>query len=436
MQNPHHIRWERNQWFRDARYGMFIHWGLYAIPARGEWVRSQERLTVEDYQPYFDTFKPDSGVAREWAQLAVDGGMKYVVLTAKHHDGFCLFDSQLTDYKSTNTPAGRDLIGEYVEACRDAGLQVGIYYSLPDWHHPDFPAFGDRQHPMRDNTDWASRKHDLGAYVDYMHGQVHELLTRYGKIDILWFDFSYEHMRGEAWRASDLMKMVRRLQPDILVSDRLGGDLRKTEPEDYAGDFAGPEQVIPRQGVRSRNGQDVAWESCITLNNSWGYNATDMAWKDPGFVIRTLVKCVSKGGNLLINVGPDARGHIPLCSQQIIREVGEWLDQNGASIYGCGPAGLPRPDWGVFTRSGQDLYAHLLEPTVGHLCLPGLKNCVRSATRLADGAEVILTDFWNGPDHHPDEPDDIYMALGRPVHLTYQYPDQRDTVVHLPHCSR
>ena len=182
-------RQARTEWFRDARFGMFIHWGIYAIPARGEWVRSQEKISIEDYQKYFNEFNPKDYDPREWAKLAKQAGMKYAVITAKHHDGFCLFDSKLTDYKVTNTPVGRDLLKEFLDAFRAEGLKVGVYYSLIDWHHPDYPAYGDRQHPMRDNPEWKDQKYNWDNYLKYMHGQVREICSNYGKINILWFDF-------------------------------------------------------------------------------------------------------------------------------------------------------------------------------------------------------------------------------------------------------
>ncbi len=188
---------ERMKWYTDVRFGMFIHWGIYAIPARGEWVRNAERTTLEDYQKYFDSFDPVDYNPREWAKLAKQAGMKYAVLTTKHHDGFCLFDSAYTDYKATNTKANRDLVREYVDAFRAEGLKVGFYYSLLDWHHEDYPHYGDMYHPMRDNEAFKGKEHNFENYLDYMHAQVRELCTNYGKIDLMWFDFSYGDMRAE-----------------------------------------------------------------------------------------------------------------------------------------------------------------------------------------------------------------------------------------------
>ena len=261
-QSVYQQRQERTQWFRDARFGMFIHWGISAIPARGEWVRQNEKLTIEEYQPYFETFDPVDYNPEEWAKAAKDAGMKYAVLTAKHHDGFCLFDSEYTDYKATNTPAGRDLIKEYVQAYRAQGLKVGFYYSLLDWHHPDYLVEGDCVvHPMTGVEGYSNTGRDFSKYVTYMHNQVRELLTNYGKIDILWLDFSCGEMTGEKWEATKLVNMVRELQPEIIIDNRLGGNMDLEYPEPYAGDFEGPEQVIPHKGIFDEWGRPIPKEA-------------------------------------------------------------------------------------------------------------------------------------------------------------------------------
>ena len=210
---------ERMKWYQDARFGMFIHWGLYSIPARGEWVRSTEEMPEEEYLPFMKEFDARDYNPKQWAKEAKAAGMKYVVLTAKHHDGFCLFDSKYTDYKVTNTPAGRDLIKEYVEALREEGLKVGLYFTLLDWHHPDYPHYGDRIHPMRNHPECSNENRDFSRYIEYMYNQVEEVCTNYGKIDIMWFDFSYDDMRGEKWGATRLIDMVRRLQPGIIIDN-------------------------------------------------------------------------------------------------------------------------------------------------------------------------------------------------------------------------
>lgn len=422
LDNVGESRSGRTKWFLEARFGMFIHWGLYAIPARGEWVRSHERLSVEDYQPFFDEFNPDDYDPREWARVAKDAGMKYAVMTAKHHDGFCLFDSKLTDYKATNTPAKRDLIAEYVEAFRAEGLRVGFYYSLLDWHHPDYPAYNDSFHPMRGNEAFRDRTHNFSNYVDYLHGQVKELLTNYGRIDIIWFDFSYGTMAGEAWRATDLVKMVRELQPDIIIDNRLGGNVKSAQPEIYAGDFASPEQIIPPEGVLNEKGDSIPWEACITLNNHWGYCANDHDYKSPTQVIRALVECVSKNGNLLLNVGPNARGQFPTESKAILREVGEWMRRNGASIYGCKKANWPKPEWGRYTQNGNKLYAHVFDRGIGPVNFRGLAGKVTKARLLSDRSEIRIQRPWNATEFV----DDAFIEFGSAA-----LPDERDTVVEL-----
>jgi alpha-L-fucosidase len=207
-------------WFTNSRFGMFIHWGIYSIPARNEWVRSLEKISVEDYQIHFDNFDPVDYDPKKWAKAAKDAGMKYAVMTAKHHDGFCLFDSKLTEYKCTNTNTKRDLIKEYVDAFRAEGIKIGIYYSLIDWYHPDYPAYGDKLHPMRDNEDFKGKEHNFENYLKYMHGQVEELCTGYGQIDLFWFDFSYDDMHGEKWKATELLRMIRGYWPDVLIDNR------------------------------------------------------------------------------------------------------------------------------------------------------------------------------------------------------------------------
>ncbi len=426
-QDAYTERQKRTEWFRDARFGMFIHWGIYAVPARGEWVRNQEKLSVDDYQPYFETFNPEDYNPREWAKAAKDAGMKYAVMTAKHHDGFCLFDSKYTDYKATNTPAGRDLIKEYVEAFRAEGLKVGFYYSLLDWHHPDYPHYGDGIHPMSENEAWKGKKHNFDNYVTYMHNQVRELATNYGKIDIMWFDFSYGEMSGEKWKATELVKMVRELQPEIIIDNRLGGNMEAANPEPFAGDFEGPEQVIPHKGIYDELDRPIPWEACITLNNDWGYS-TNEDYKTPGDIVNALVNVVSKGGNLLLNVGPDARGNIPEKSLEILAKVGDWMDLNSESIYGCGPAPFPKPEWGRFTMRNDTLYAHILDSNTGQYYLPGMKGKIKNARLVYDGREAFIEPFWQGKRSYIAD-DDIFFNIGKPIQWTFPVPDRIDTVV-------
>ena len=418
----------RMDWYTKARFGMFIHWGLYAIPARGEWVRSVERISNEDYDPYMQEFNPAHCDMGAWMDAAKAAGMRYVVMTAKHHDGFCLYDSAHTDFKSTNSPAGRDFVREYLDAARERGLRAGLYFSLIDWRHPDFPHYGDRQHPMRDDPACSNGGRDFNRYLDFMHAQVRELCTNYGKLDLLWFDFSYDHLRGEAWRATELMDMVRSLQPDVIIDNRLEvsgegfGSLAACRPTPYHGDFVSPEQIIPPRGLVDAEGNPLAWESCVTMNNHWGYCATDRFFKPAPMLIQKLVECVSKGGNLLLNVGPDAQGRFPRESLEILGEIGRWMDRNGESVWGCGMAGLDKPEYGRLTRKGDRLYVHIFENTLGPLPLFGLKReDVLSIRRLADGSEVPLSTSWV----HSDYPEIVFADLGPDPVL----PDAVDTVL-------
>lgn len=414
---------ERASWFLKDRFGMFIHWGLYAIPARGEWVRSTEKISNEDYQSFFQEFNPQHYNPREWAKAAKVAGQKYAVMTAKHHDGFCLFDSKLTEYKATNTPAGRDLIREYVDAFREEGIKVGIYYSIIDWFHDHYPAYGDRIHPMRENEDFKDKSIDFNIYLEYMHGQVKELLTNYGKIDIIWFDFSYDDMTGERWKATELVKMIRSIQPDILIDNRLGGNIKSANPEVYAGDFYSPEQIVPPGGIMNEIGGQIPWEACITLNNNWGYHAADKNYKSPKLVVRALVECISKNGNLLLNIGPNPKGEIPQESLDILNVVGDWMHRNGDSIYGCGASSLPKPEWGRYTQKGNLLYAHIYDRGIGPICFAGLKGKVKKARLLSDGTELKIELPWMA-EHYSDKEGGVFINL--------QYadlPDELDTVI-------
>lgn len=426
-------REERTRWFMEQRFGMFIHWGLYAIPGRGEWVMSDERILQKDYEKYFEEWNPDHYDPVKWARLAKRAGMKYAVFTAKHHEGFCLFDSAYTDYKSTNTACRRDLVREFLDAFRAEGLRVGLYYSLLDWHHPDYPAYGDKYHPERDNESGRNREHHFDRYLDYMHNQVRELMTDYGKIDLLWFDFSYEGHTGEDWRGGQLLEMVRTLQPGILVNGRLEGSGEQygtalsDEPGIFAGDFACPEMVIPPAGLCTPSGKPVPWEACMTLNNNWGYTPTDLHYKTAEQVIRKLIECTSKNGNLLVNVSPTARGDIPREQVRILEAVGEWLYDNGESIYGCGRAELPKPEWGRFTRKGNRLFAHVTEPCVSAVMLEGLAGRIRRARRLKDGAELLLS----VPAMAKEYGTCAFLNFNRPEYFYYAVQEEAATVIEL-----
>lgn len=418
----------RMEWYRDARFGMFIHWGLYSIAAREEWLRSTEEITKEDYMKYFEEFDPCDYDPKAWARAAKEAGMKYVVLTAKHHDGFCLFDSQYTEFKSTNTKLGRDIVKDFVEAVREEGLKVGLYFTLIDWYHDDYPHYGDRHHPMRNNPAYKNDNRNFDNYLTYMHNQIREICTNYGKIDLLWFDFSYDDMRGEKWKATELMNMVRSLQPDVIIDNRLEcsgegfGSLAECCPTPYHGDFVTPEKMIPPNGIQDAEGNDIAWESCVTMNNHWGFCVTDHFFKPASMLIKKLVECVSKGGNMILNVGPDAKGNIPEESMRILKGIGLWMKKNGRSIYGCGKTQIPKPDYGRVTGKENHLYFHLFENTIGPLPLLGVpKDRVKAIRYLDTGAEVPVSTSWV----HSDYPDIVFADLGPDPIL----PDQTDTVL-------
>lgn len=425
---------KRTQWFMDARFGMFIHWGLYAIPARGEWVMSHEEIPLEEYRKYFDLFDPVDCDPRQWVKAAKKAGMKYVVLTAKHHDGFCLFDSAYTEYKITNTKAGRDIVKEFVDACHEEGIKAGLYFSIIDWSHPDFPKYKDRQHPMRNNEKYKDEKIDFDRYLDFMHAQVKEIVTNYGKIDLLWFDFSYDDMCGEKWRATELVEMVRKYQPDVLMDNRLEGNgdnhgsLVTGNPTPYSGDFVSPEQILPTEGVVDQMGNPIPWELCCTMNNHWGYCNFDHLYKPASMLIRKLVECVSKGGNMILNVGPDAKGNIPKESLKILEEIGEWMKQNSDSIYGCGKAKLPKPEWGRYTQKGDVIYAHVYETPLGALPLTGVApEKLDKVYYLADGSEMKRGEAWNTALYT----DVSFVTFGEDPVFTYPLPDERDTVLRI-----
>ena len=418
----------RVDWFRRARFGMFIHWGLYSIPGRGEWVRSDEQMPEEDYMSFFRDFSAPDFDPKAWAKAAKAAGMRYVVMTAKHHDGFCLFDSQYTDFKSTNTPFGRDAVKEFVEAARSEGLRVGLYFSLIDWHHPDYPHYGDRYHPMRENPAYGNENREFDRYLDYLHAQVKEICSNYGKLDLLWFDFGYDHLRGEAWRGTELVDLVRTLQPGVLIDNRIEvsgegfGSLYQCAPTPYHGDFVTPEKMIPPQGIRDVQGNPMVWEACITMNNNWGYCGEDHHYKPASLLIKKLVECVSKGGNMILNVGPDGRGNIPPESLEILSQIGDWMAKNGESIHGCGPAEIEKPEYGRITQKNNTRYFHIFENTLGPLPLMGLKREEISGLRLlATGQEIPISTSWV----HSDYPEIVFADLGEDPIL----PDPVDTVL-------
>lgn len=383
-------------WFVRDRFGMFIHWGIYALAARGEWVKHHEKIPTEIYDKYFRHFDPDLYDPAAWADAAANAGMKYFVITSKHHDGFCLWDTKLTDYKATRTPAGRDLLRPMIDAFRERGLRVGLYYSLIDWHHPQYvldPYHGPyREYPNREEM---NRGRSQARYIEYMHAQVRELLTGFGRIDIMWFDYSYatdkpDGKGHDAWNSRALVDMVRKLQPHILLDDRL--DLTD-DPDGW--DFRTPEQYQPREWP-TVNGTRVVWEACQTFSGAWGYHRDELTWKSSEMLVQMLIDSVSKGGNLLLNVGPTGRGEIDERAMSRLSDIGKWMSRHNRSIYGCTEApsefAAPPDTRLTYNPTTNRLYVHCFAWPFRHLHLVGKAYCERvvHAQLLNDASELPM----------------------------------------------
>ncbi|MFW5774638.1 MAG: alpha-L-fucosidase [Tangfeifania sp.] len=385
---------ERLEWWNDARFGMFIHWGLYAQAARHEWVKKRERISDEEYQKYFEIFNPDLFDPSEWAKKAKAAGMKYAVITTKHHEGFAMFDSNYSDYDVMNTPYNKDIIKQWVDAFRAEGLGIGFYYSLIDWHHPEYTI--DRVHPQSAGTqeeyDELNKDRDMSVYREYLKNQVREILTNYGKVDILWLDYSFPGKFGkdrDDWGSVELMRMVRELQPEIIVNDR--ADLK-----DYQGgwDFTTPEQ-FKVQSWPEVDGKKIPWETCQTFSGSWGYYRDEHTWKDKKQLLVLLIESVSKGGNLLLNVGPTARGTFDHRADKALKEMGEWMKYNDRSIYGCTQAPdeftVPPNTLLTYNQETNRLYIHLLDYPMKNFLLPDYKDKVEYAQFLHDASEIRIS---------------------------------------------
>ena len=379
---------DKKAWFLNDRFGMFVHWGLYALPARHEWVKNREELTDDGYQKYFEHFDPDLYDPVDWARRARKAGMKYVVLTTKHHEGFCLWDTGATDYKVTNTPYGRDLLGPFVDAFRAEGLKIGFYYSLLDWHHPDFTI--DPHHPQRNHPDAVALNEgrDMKRYAGFMREQVRELLTQFGKIDIMWFDFSYPDRtlgtlvgKGHMdWESESIVRLVRDLQPDIIINNRLG--LPGLTP-----DVVTPEQYMPRSWPE-QDGSPVTWEACHTFSGSWGYHRDEDTWKSPEQLVQILIGTVAMGGNLLMNVGPTARGGLDHRAIDALSAYEEWMALHARSIYGCTQSDYAAPRDCRLTQNGNRLYLHIFNWPFRHLHFDDIAGEIEYAQFLHDGSEV------------------------------------------------
>lgn len=414
-----------SSWFVRDRFGMFIHWGLYALPARHEWIKMREKIDEETYNRYFEHFDPDLYDPRLWARAAANAGMKYFVITTKHHEGFCLWDSALTDYKAPNTPAGRDLLAPMVEAFRNEGLRVGFYHSLIDWHHPEYPI--DMIHPMREREDAVelNRSRDMAKYRTYLHGQVEELMTRFGQVDVLWFDFSYpdqtdEYGKGylgkgrEDWDSEEIVRIVRAHQPQIILDDRL--DLPAS------GDIVTPEQYQPQQWP-TVDGIPVVWEACHTFSGSWGYHRDESTWKSPQQLIQLLVNSVALGGNLLMNVGPTGRGEFDERALSALEAYGAWMRRHSRSIYGCTQSEFVAPADCRYTQNGKRLYLHIFNWPFRHIHLPDMAGRIRYAQLLHDASEIGYTEFQRASETH------TVRVTGAPGSVVLELPVRKPDVV-------
>ena len=380
---------DRLAWFRDARFGLFIHWGIYSVPAGewegkndyGEWIMEQAKIPASRYERLAGDFKPVKFDARAWARAAKDAGMKYVVITSKHHDGFCMFDTTQTNYNVVKASSWHhDPMKDLAEACKEEGLTLCFYHSIMDWHHPDYE-------PRRPWNDLAKGEPDLDRYVAYMKAQLKELCSHYGPIGILWFDGSWE----KSWtpeRGRDLYQYVRSLQPNIIVNDRVGKHVgAHADTSARIGDYGTPEQEIPANGLPG-----VDWETCMTMNDHWGYNKHDDHWKSTTELVRNLIDIASKGGNYLLNVGPTSEGLIPEASLTRMREIGAWMKTNGQAIYGTSAGPFRRQlGWGRCTQKNRQLYLHVFDwPSDGRLSVP-LRNAARKSYLLADPSKALST---------------------------------------------
>lgn len=375
---------DRTAWWREAKFGMFIHWGLYSLPADAtdlkgnhkiaEWYFANKEMQVRDYEKLAARFNPVKFNAAQWVRMARNAGMKYLVITSKHHDGFCMFDSKLTDYDIVDaTPFKRDPMRELANECQRQGVKLCFYHSIMDWHHPDYLP----RRPWEKETRPATGA-DPERYLDYMKGQLRELLTHYGPIGILWWDGGWELDNREPWsprtekimHPTEVNSLIRSLQPNILINDR------NCLPEDYAT----PEQSIPASAFPAGR----LWETCMTMNDTWGYATNDLNWKSAQDMIRKLCDIAHKGGNFLLNVGPTAEGEFPPESVERLAAIGAWMKLNGSSIYGTTRSPFRiAPFNGRCTVKGKSLYLHVFEWPAGDLELVGLQTRIKSARVLA-----------------------------------------------------
>jgi len=387
---------ERMAWWRDARFGMFIHWGLYAVPAGtyngkrvdgiGEWIMNNGKIPVKEYEKYADQFNPVGFNADQWVRMAKDAGMRYIVITSKHHDGFCLWDSKVTNYDVVDaTPFKRDILKELSVACKKQGVKLCFYHSIMDWHHPDAQA------PFYPNYNDTSKSNpNFDRYVDtYLKPQIAELLANYGPIGVMWFDGEWIKDWTEP-KGKDMYAYIRDIRPSIIINNRVGKGRKGMEglskSDEYAGDFGTPEQQIPPTGLPG-----VDWETCMTINDTWGFKSYDDNWKSSEALIRNVADIASKGGNFLLNVGPTPEGLFPDAIEQRLAAVGKWMAVNGESIYGTSASPIGRPEWGRCTAKDNKLYLHVFNwPADGKLVVPMAVAKVTKAYLLADKKRANL----------------------------------------------
>lgn len=401
-------------WFIHDRFGLFIHFGLFSVGARHEWFMTTEQVSLEEYsKKYFQHFNPDLFDADAWAKEAARCGVKYMVFTTKHHEGFALWDTKQTDYKITNTAFGRDLLAELLPAFRKVGIKIGLYHSLIDWRHEHFPLDG--LHPERENQKLREKnsERDIKIYQRYLREQVKELLTEYGKIDYLWFDFSYSHRdwgwsKGKGhidWDSEALENLCLELQPHLLLNDRL----------DLGHGITTPEQFQPDKPLE-KNGMPVIWEACQTMYGTWGYDRDNMEWKSSEMLLKMLIDTVSKNGNFLMNIGPNPRGMIDTKTLERLHAIGDWMTLHKASVIGCSYSAFEAPDDCRYTQNGNKLYLHLFSYPYRNLHLKGLAGKVEFIRLLNDGSEIFCRGF------DPDEVITSTEAVIAPENLVITLP--------------
>jgi len=422
---------DRLQWFREAKFGLFIHWGAYAIVGREEWARQLLQIPREEYRDIALTFDPVAFDPDEWAALAGDAGVKYVVITSKHHDGFAIYDSAFSDFDVMSAKYGKDILGPLSVSMKKAGIPLGFYYSIMDWHHPDYL-------PRRPwETKRTTKGADFGRYMDFATDQLRELVAKYDPA-VLWFDGEWEHSNEEQ-RAFALGKMLMTMKPALLINDRL----YRREPGH--GDFGTPENYVPATGIRNPDGTPRLWEACVTMNwNGWGFNRAETEFRSASQLIRQLIEIVSKGGNLLLNVGPQPDGRIQADFVSRLRRIGAWLKTNGEAIYGTTASVFERlPFFGRATVKGSTLYVHVMGwPADGKIRLPGLETGVKKAYLLADRTKALSfrrsgKDIIVGLPARALDPDATVVVLelqGPPVAEPYRIVPEKDGRVELPIC--